>query len=160
MSLYSIGYEAVNEKDFIICLKQYKINTVIDVRQNPISREPGFSRIRLQLALMISDIKYEHLLQFGCPTFIRDTYKKNQNWEQYAQEFNLYLKSLQSEVASLATRASHENIALMCFEANHNYCHRSLICAEITKRFNMPATHIMVQSQEKVAARYQRLLSV
>lgn len=47
MALFTIGYESITLLQLVDELRQNCIRTVIDVRQNPISRKPGFSKTAL-----------------------------------------------------------------------------------------------------------------
>jgi uncharacterized protein (DUF488 family) len=42
--LFTIGYEGRGIGDFVGYLKHFKISCLIDVREIPISRKPGFSK--------------------------------------------------------------------------------------------------------------------
>lgn len=160
MSLFTIGYEAINLDNFVECLKENKIDIVIDVRQNPVSRKPDFSRIRLQLALAIKDISYEHQQILGCPTHIRAAYKISKNWANYVESYNAYIQPLSDEMFAIAVRAKGNNIALMCFEANPHFCHRSLISNEVAKRYGVATTHLISEAQIKASNRYLRLNTI
>ena len=42
--IFTFGYESLSLKAFIARLKSARVETVIDVRANPLSRKPGFSK--------------------------------------------------------------------------------------------------------------------
>jgi|KBSMisStaDraftv2_1062788.scaffolds.fasta_scaffold899303_2 hypothetical protein len=42
--IFTFGYEGLSLKAFIARLKSARVETVIDVRANPLSRKPGFSK--------------------------------------------------------------------------------------------------------------------
>ena len=44
MEIFTIGYEGRTIKDFVQCLLRWKVNIVADVRLNPLSRKPFFSK--------------------------------------------------------------------------------------------------------------------
>lgn len=44
MAIYTAGYEGLSIDAFIARLKQAQIDKVLDVREYPLSRKPGFSK--------------------------------------------------------------------------------------------------------------------
>ena len=44
MNLYTLGYEGLDVAAFIACLKRAAVRQVVDVREIPFSRKPGFSK--------------------------------------------------------------------------------------------------------------------
>jgi len=48
---------------------------VLDVRENPFSRKPGFSKRPLSQALEANGIRYVHLKELGTPHPLRDAVK-------------------------------------------------------------------------------------
>src|ERR671938_577840 len=58
--IYSVGYEGLTVAGLIERLQQNRIEEVVDVRANPYSRRPGFSRKRLAESLAAAGIAYRH----------------------------------------------------------------------------------------------------
>ena len=56
--LYTIGYEKARLDDVVAALKGAGVATLIDVRDRPISRRPGFSKRQLAAALEEAGIGY------------------------------------------------------------------------------------------------------
>jgi len=46
MTIYTIGYEGIDIEQFFTLLSEHNIETVVDVRELPLSRKPGFSKER------------------------------------------------------------------------------------------------------------------
>ena len=67
MRVFTIGYEAVTQSDFLAELKRAGVAQVIDVRALPLSRRPGFSQTPLNGALADEGIGYVHLRALGTP---------------------------------------------------------------------------------------------
>jgi len=65
--IFTFGYEGLSLKAFIARLKSAGIQTIIDVRANPLSRKPGFSKRALSSALHDAGIDYDHRPAMGCP---------------------------------------------------------------------------------------------
>lgn len=159
MQLFTIGYEAISYSELTEALHGHGIQTVLDVRQNPISRKPGFSKRALSLRLQSDGFSYEHMKDLGCPPEIREEYRDTQNWGLYIERFQSHLAQIESSLQALAYRTRFECCALMCFEANPNYCHRKLIAEAVMKLSirHLKVTHISIASQAQAARRYARL---
>jgi len=65
--LYTIGYERALLGDVIAALSAVGVATVIDVRDRPISRRPGFSKRQLAAAVEEAGMRYVHLQALGTP---------------------------------------------------------------------------------------------
>jgi uncharacterized protein (DUF488 family) len=65
--LYTIGYEKALLKDVVSTLAAARVATLIDVRDRPISRRPGFSKRQLAAAIEEAGMRYVHLQALGTP---------------------------------------------------------------------------------------------
>lgn len=144
MTIYTIGYEGIDIEQFFMLLREHGIETVVDVRELPLSRKPGFSKKILAAALNLSGFEYTHLADLGCPKPIRDRYRSDADWRRYKEGFLKYLKTQEDAIEELATLASSSNCALLCFEADFNYCHRSMVADAVKQRSGMRVSHIRV----------------
>lgn len=124
--IVSIGYEGRSAAELVELLDHERVQFVVDVRQNPISRKPGLSGSALADALAERGIEYRHEPMLGNPRSNREGFR---NGEGYARR--RFIKRLENgsraaldEVVALA--GSHV-IALLCFERAHLQCHRSAI---------------------------------
>src|SRR5579863_6700898 len=66
-TLSTIGYEKARLADFIAALRAAGIAAVLDVRDRPISRRPGFSKRQLAAAIEAAGMRYVHLAALGTP---------------------------------------------------------------------------------------------
>lgn len=130
-TIYTIGYQGVNIEEFIKYLKNNKIEVLADVRQRPYSRKAGFSKQALNIKLSEVGIAYKHFEALGCPVQIRDQYKVDANWSAYCESYNKFLVNESIILESLASFIKSFPCAIFCFEANANFCHRSLIAKSI-----------------------------
>jgi uncharacterized protein (DUF488 family) len=62
--------------------KENRVRTLLDVRHNPFSMNPHFSRKKLETYLQELGIRYEHLKEYGIPTEIRKAGNAMQWYEQ------------------------------------------------------------------------------
>lgn len=162
MTIYTIGYEGTSLMTFIKCLHINHINVVLDVRLYPFSRKPGFSQKALQTALNQANISYRHFAELGCPADIRDNYKLDNNWSTYVQLYNAYLDANPEILKPILPYLSSLRCALMCFEADANFCHRSLIAKRVMSLYpDCVMENLMPQrakqSRQKESAAQSRL---
>lgn len=127
MTLYTAGYEGLTIDEFIARLKQAGIDKVLDVREYPLSRKKGFSKNAFALCLAAEGIAYEHSRPLGCPKPVRKQYKEDGNWGTYARHFRAYIRTQGPVLGELVSSAASQRICMVCYEADANFCHRSLI---------------------------------
>ncbi len=127
--LMTIGYEGLTIDSYINKLINNNVVLVIDVRRNPLSMKYGFSKTHFRGYLERAGIRYEHIPALG----IESSQRKNLvTAEDYKSLFRKYAstslprceKELQL-VTSLVEK--HRRVALTCFEANSQSCHRHTI---------------------------------
>lgn len=127
MAIYTAGYEGLSIESFIARLKHAQIDKVLDVREYPLSRKPGFSKKAFAECLAAAGIAYEHCPPLGCPKPIRNRYKVDSDWGAYARDFRAYVRTQTSLLQNLTVEAAKQRICMVCYEADPNFCHRSLI---------------------------------
>lgn len=142
MTIYTIGYEGLSIDEFISLLKAYDIETVVDIRELPLSRKPGFSKTALSNTLRLTGLEYIHTAALGCPKAVRDQYREDGNWQLYTKGFTKYLSTQTQAIASLSMLARTSSCALLCFEADFNFCHRSMVANAVHKSSGMGIVHI------------------
>jgi uncharacterized protein (DUF488 family) len=127
MNLYTFGYEGLALEAFIARLKKVGIRQIIDVRELPLSRKKGFSKSALSATLIANGIEYVSMTALGCPKPIRQRFKLDSDWRAYERNFCGYLTTQAKAVRLLARSAQEKTTCLLCFEADYNMCHRSLV---------------------------------
>ena len=65
--LYTIGYEGAKPEEFAATLKDAGVSILLDIREVPWSRKPGFSKEPLRKLLGGVNIDYMHLQKLGNP---------------------------------------------------------------------------------------------
>lgn len=131
MTIFTIGYEGLDINEFLSLLRIHDIDCVVDVREVPISRKPGFSKKGLASTLNQFGFDYVHRVRLGCPKSIRSRYHIDHNWRRYSKDFYEYLQTQHEAVAELVVMSEHANCALLCYESNPSFCHRSLVAEEV-----------------------------
>lgn len=149
--IYTIGYEGMDLEEFMSLLAEHDVETIVDVREMPLSRKPGFSKKALEAALNLSGREYVHMGSLGCPKSIRDQYREDGNWKRYSEGFLKYLATQDDAVAELSALAETSSCALLCFEADYNFCHRSMVASAVKKYAGSRIEHLQVRTQDTPA---------
>jgi uncharacterized protein (DUF488 family) len=134
MTLFTIGYEGLNERQFAAYLVHHQIDVVADVRKLPLSRKKGFSKTALQEMLTNRDIEYINFQGLGAPKEIRDKLYKSGNYSRFFREYqsNIADKTDLLETIHLLL-TNGKNVTLLCFERDPKRCHRKVVAEEIKK---------------------------
>jgi uncharacterized protein (DUF488 family) len=132
--LFTIGYEGISVDEYIGKLAKAKVKLLVDVRSNPFSRKKGFSKKTLMNHCEQAGIKYLHFPGLGIPSALR----KNPFESDMEKIFEYYKKTIlknnpedQNEICQLLETEKH--IALTCFEADPDQCHRKILAASLQK---------------------------
>jgi len=156
MTVFTIGYEGLDIDTFVSLLIKHGIETVVDVRELPLSRKPGFSKKALANVLNLSGREYVHMVELGCPKPVRDRYRADGNWKRYTEGFMTYLKTQDDAIAELSSLAAASNCALLCYEADSSYCHRSMVANAVKDYCGARVIHIKAEvKRASPAAPYQ-----
>ena len=73
--IYSVGYEEMTLDGMVDRLASERVSVLVDVRLNPSSRRPGFSKTKLSETLAAAGISYVHEKELGNPQDNRDAYR-------------------------------------------------------------------------------------
>ncbi|MDI9347576.1 MAG: DUF488 domain-containing protein [Methylacidiphilales bacterium] len=134
-TLYTIGYEGISIENYFNRLIKNDIKVLVDVRRNAISMKFGFSRKQLALQCEKLKIIYIHIPEVGIASSGRQSLHTQ---DDYDDLFNFYKSNTlahtieqQREIIKLLS--NHSRIALTCFEANINQCHRKHLSEAIVQ---------------------------
>ena len=132
--LFTIGYEGINIETFISILNNHSINCLLDVRELPLSRKPGFSKNTLEKKLQNYNIAYIHLKELGSPKPVRDRLRLNKNFQKFFAAMDKHLARKSNAIEQAYTHVVNNTCCLMCFEHLYEHCHRSLVAHKIKVR--------------------------
>ena len=122
-------------------LKVTGVQAVLDVRANPLSRKPDFSKTAFSTACMVLII-YAHFPAMGCPKPVRDRYKRDGDWAAYTRRFLAHLEGQTNALAELARTAGRSPSCLVCFEADFNRRHRTYVARAAAKLAGLRVIHL------------------
>lgn len=132
MKLFTVGYEGEPQAAVIDRLKAAGVEVVADVRAVAASRRAGFSKTVLGNSLHEAGIDYVHLRPLGTPKAGREAARKGRIDEMR----NIFAEHMQEPPSQLAFEqlrelAKAKKTALLCFEADHAGCHRSILAERL-----------------------------
>jgi uncharacterized protein (DUF488 family) len=136
--LFTIGYEAKTQAEFLAELEAAKVELVIDVRAVAASRRPGFSKTALAGALRERGMDYLHLRPLGTPAAGREAARAG----RIAEMREIYAVQLDTPEAALAmehalAEASDRRTALLCNERDAPGSQRSMLADRMPKRASL-----------------------
>jgi hypothetical protein len=142
--LASIGYEGCSLEGYLNTLLKAGVSVLCDVRKNPLSRKFGFSRKTLSHACAELDIRYEHLPQLGIASDARQDLKSLADYQalfrQYEQTVLANEPDAVNQIAAWVTGGAC--VALTCYEAQPEYCHRTRVARAVGKRIGAQVTDL------------------
>ena len=132
-ALFTIGYEGISIDGYLDRLVQKDVQLVIDVRKNPVSRKYGFSKKSLGAHLAKVDISYAHEPDVGVASHLRQSIHAPQDYTRLFEHYSqVILPDKRPALCRIveATRI-YKRVALTCFEADPQMCHRHKITEAI-----------------------------
>jgi uncharacterized protein (DUF488 family) len=145
-AVFSIGYEGLTIDSFLNKLIANNITIVVDVRNNPQSMKYGFSKKSFKQYIESAGMKYIHIPELGIPSTMRKGLGESVSHKALFKEYESNLLPKQeAEIKQLLDLTNqNERIALVCFEADHHFCHRHTLVEHLQKdkAFQRPIIHL------------------
>lgn len=132
--LFTIGYEGLDIDSFITHLKNNAIECLLDIREIPLSRKRGFSKVALSDRLNEENIHYVHLGELGSPKHIRYELKVNHDYSNFFEKMHKHLANKKHTIESAYHYVTDYKCCLMCFERLAAQCHRKIVARRIKER--------------------------
>ncbi len=147
-ALYTIGYEKALLEDVVATLASAGIATLIDVRDRPISRRPGFSKRQLAAAVEEAGMRYVHLQALGTPPEGRLANRRRE-WDRFWGIVEEKLARPEAELAlqEAAEIAQAAPSCLLCYEADWQICHRRRVAEILAQRHGFAVSHLAVGAE-------------
>jgi len=129
-SIWTIGHSTHTLDEFMVMLKSFQIELVVDIRSFPGSRRyPYFNKESLAVSLPENEIEYIHLRELGGR---RKTTIDSRNTGWRVAAFRGYADYMETDkfnnaIKELECLAAKKRVAFMCAEAVWWRCHRSLV---------------------------------
>jgi uncharacterized protein (DUF488 family) len=145
-ALFTIGYEGISIDAYLDKLVSNGAKVLIDVRKNPVSRKYGFSKNTLRGFLKSCGVSYFHFPDLGVPSKLRRSLDQPEDYQALFQHYKeAILPKQETAIDEVCTLLEHyQRIALTCFEADPEMCHRYSL-AEFIKQYldiGVPIVHL------------------
>ena len=133
---YTIGYQGRDINSFVASLVQFGVETLLDIRFNPVSMyKPAFSRRNLEARLEAVRIDYLHMPDLGVPSEVRRqaemSGRRDDIWEWYDAYVVPYFAD---ENLNWFFDSANHPVAMMCLERNPEDCHRHRLAAALGRQ--------------------------
>ncbi len=126
--VYTIGYEKRSGDELLSVLSEYDIEVLVDIRQRAFSRKPDFRKRKLQTDCESAGLEYRCFPTLGSTDELRDRLRETGNIEEFHKAFGeLARRTMQQPIDDLGILARSKRIALLCYERDHEACHRQEI---------------------------------
>jgi uncharacterized protein (DUF488 family) len=147
-TLYTIGYEKARLADVITTLTAAGVAILIDVRDRPISRRPGFSKRQLAAAVEEAGMRYVHLQPLGTPPEGRLAGRRRE-WDRFWGIVEEKLAGPEAELAlqQAAEIAQEAPSCLLCYESDWQSCHRRRVAEILSQRRGFAVAHLAVGAE-------------
>jgi len=144
--LFTIGYEGISLEEYLNRLIRNDVKVLVDVRRNPLSMKYGFSKSQLQRYCENLTIEYLHFPEVGIESEQRQELNSQVDYDKLFANYKItnLSKTQTTQTAIFDLLIKHQRIALTCFEADINRCHRKHLAEAIThlSGFNYDLKHI------------------
>ncbi|HEY9245739.1 MAG TPA: DUF488 family protein [Candidatus Methanoperedens sp.] len=140
--VFTIGYEGKDIDSFLNILIKNEIDLLIDVRKNPFSMNFSFTKDKLKNYLGKTGIEYIHIPELGIDGELRENLVTITDYQNLFKQYEATtLVQEYQQILHIMKLSEKHRVALMCFEANKNMCHRGIIADNIEKQYGA-VTHI------------------
>jgi uncharacterized protein (DUF488 family) len=133
--VFTIGYEGLTIDAFLNKLISNNITIVVDVRNNPQSMKYGFSKKSFKQYIDNIGMKYIHIPELGISSVMRKALGRGTSRKALFKTYESKLLPKQEiaikQLIDLTNKK--ERIALVCFEADHQSCHRHKLVEYLQK---------------------------
>lgn len=138
VGVVSVGYQGRTIDTFGATLSAMGVTTLVDVRLTPISRRAGFSKTKLAAAMASFDIAYRHMPALGNLKDNRAPFGSPDTVHIGRERFRSRLQddAGRAALADLTELTRTELAAILCFEKDHEQCHRQVIISALVAGSN------------------------
>jgi uncharacterized protein (DUF488 family) len=130
--------------EFLAALQRGRVELLVDVRAVTSSRRPGFSKSALAAHLATAGIDYLHLRGLGTPAEGRSAARAGRH-DELRRIYGAHLRTpaAESDLAALLDLVrSGRRACLLCFEADPEHCHRSMVASALGDWLPLKIIHL------------------
>ncbi|MFO8056310.1 MAG: DUF488 family protein [bacterium] len=142
-AVYTAGYEGKSVDAFFNQLLKKRIQLIIDVRANPVSRRYGFSKRRCSEIAGRLGLEYLHMPDLGISSKYRGDLSDFGSYQRLLRKYEQeMLPELEEEIDEVGKLMKHSAAVLMCVEKNVRCCHRSRLAEAVSRKTGAEVVHI------------------
>ena len=143
-TLFTIGYTGLTLDEFVEHLVVANVESLLDVREIPISRKRGFSKNALAEKLEESGIHYRHFKWLGSPKVLRHEVRETRDYHTFFRGVARHLRQPLSaaHLEEALEMARQERCCLMCCCEDWQFCHRRCVVDEMLKKQHFTVVHL------------------
>lgn len=142
--LYTVGYGGMTAPDFVERLVTNGVQTLVDIRELPISRKAGFAKTALRAHLEAREVSYTHLKWLGSPTSLRHEVRKSKDYAKFFRGLHRFYQQdeCQAQLQELIKIARKSRACIMCYCPEAPHCHRSQVVKALDDIASFSIVHI------------------
>ncbi|MEO8879467.1 MAG: DUF488 domain-containing protein [Gemmatimonadaceae bacterium] len=150
LTLATIGYQGATPETFRRALEDARIERLVDIRAVASSRRPGFSKSRLAAGVQDVGMEYLHMRALGTPADGRAAARAGRHGEMR----RIFLEHMRSPDAQAALDdleqivSSGKRTCLLCFEADHQHCHRDIVAGLLAAALPLQIVHLAPDTEQ------------
>lgn len=138
---FTIGYEGKDIDQFLNALVSNNIDLLIDIRRNPFSMNFIYIKDALMKKLKDVGIDYLHIPELGIESEERKNLNSKADYEELFAKYRQTLSIKEVYINRIIELGTTKRIALLCFEADCNFCHRGEV-AKVIKSKKYEVVHL------------------
>jgi uncharacterized protein (DUF488 family) len=143
LAVYTAGYEGVSVDGFLNLLVKSGVESLIDVRCNPVSRRYGFHKSTLNRLVSDLGIEYSHFPELGIDSEKRRRFPQEDDRGDLFDEYESTTLTDQASTIELVSQMVQKKPSvLVCMEANPDCCHRSRLAKPVADLTGLPIIHL------------------
>ncbi len=131
---FTIGYEGKDIDQFLNALVSNHIELLIDIRRNPFSMNFIYIKDALMRKLKDVGIEYLHIPELGIESEERKNLNTKADYDELFAKYRQTLPIKEVYINRIIELGTTKRIALLCFEADCNFCHRGEVAKVIKSR--------------------------
>lgn len=141
--VFTAGYEGLQVDGFLNLLVQEGVQSLVDVRSNPIARRYGFHRGTLSKLCSLLGIQYTHVPTLGIRSELRQSLETQADYDRLFESYKQSTLVEQRQwVESVSESVSSQSTVLVCMESCPSRCHRSQLADEVSQITGLPISHL------------------
>jgi uncharacterized protein (DUF488 family) len=143
-TILTIGYSGYAIGAFVAALLDNGVKCLLDIREIPLSRKPGFSKSALQDHLSASGIDYRHFRLLGSPKALRHEVRETGDFERFFRGVRRHLRLSDSleQLRQAIEVARDKRSCLMCCCMDWERCHRRCVIDAIEAKSHFRFVHL------------------